>query len=83
MTPPTPLHSAPPLWSTAAAARAAGVRPTETRTLGAHLHECQARHGRLFALQCGGEALRGFLASRLVTTTLLAVLLVVALASIG
>lgn len=62
-------------WSTAAAGRASRPPVADLQLLGEHLVLCRARSGRWFALQCGGEALRGFLAARLVTTLLIGLLL--------
>lgn len=72
-----------PDWATAAAGQPSRIRPAELQALGDHLAHCRARSGRWFALQCGGEALHGFLASRLVTTLLFALLLVAGIVLMG
>jgi hypothetical protein len=59
-----------PAWSTASEGEDAHTRPAELQALGQHLGDCRAASGRLFALQCGGEAMHGFLATRLMTTVL-------------
>lgn len=65
-------------WSTAAAGRVSRPPVAELDGLGDHLALCRAHSGRWFALQCGGEALRAFLAAHLVTTLLIGLLVVVA-----
>lgn len=72
-----------PDWATAAAGQPSRIRPAELQALGDHLAHCRARSGRWFALQCGGEAVRCFLASRLVTTLLFALLLAAGIVLIG
>ena len=64
-----------PAWSTASDGEDAHTRPAELQALGDHLGDCRAASGRLFALQCGGEAMHGFLAARLMTTLLAAALI--------
>ena len=44
--------------------------------LGEHLGHCKRAHGRLFTLQCLADTLNGFLSARLVTTLVLAALLI-------
>lgn len=68
-------HAAPG-WSTACDGHAAVTRPAELHALGEHLGDCRARSGPLFALQCGGEAVRTFVAARLVTTLTIALTLI-------
>lgn len=48
----------------------------ELSELGEHLGQCQGAHGRLFTLQRVAETLDRFLASRLVTTLVVAALLI-------
>ena len=48
----------------------------ELSELGEHLDHCKGAHGRLFTLRCVAETLNGFLASRLVTTLVVAALLI-------
>ena len=69
-------NPASPGWSTSSFGHAAIASPAELSDLGAHLRACSCTSGHLFALQCG-EAVRGFLVARIVTT------LVVAAAVIG
>lgn len=63
-------------WRTSALGHAAATLPAELSDLVAHLRSCDATGGRLFALQCGGEAVHRFLAARIVTTVLIALALV-------
>jgi hypothetical protein len=68
-------------WYTAALGDSPDTSPMELQTLHDHLGACQAVRGRLFALRCRTDALRGFLAMRIVTTlALLATVMVLALA---
>ena len=73
MNPPT-LSS--PLWSTAAFGHAADTSPMELNALERHLVECRTLKGRLFGARCAAEAMHGFVASRLVTTLVVATLLI-------
>jgi len=66
----------PPNWSTSSFGHAADTSPGERSALGEHLHLCHSAAGRLFALQCGGEALHRFLAARFVTTLVILALLI-------
>ena len=66
----------PPNWRTSSFGHTADTSPGELSALGEHLDLCHATSGRLFALQCGGEALHRFLATRLVTTLVVAALLI-------
>lgn len=72
-----------PRWSTSSFGGLAAASPLEASALGEHLGRCRAAHGRLFALRCVGEALHGFVAPRLVTTLVVAALLVAAVASMA
>jgi hypothetical protein len=64
-----------PSWSTASFGDFAGTSSPELLALGAHLDQCKAPHGRVFALHCFAETLMGFVASRFVTTLALVALL--------
>jgi hypothetical protein len=68
--------TAPRSWSTAAFGEAADTSPVELSALGEHLGACQGARGRLFALHCAAESLHGFVAPRLVTTLVVAALLI-------
>lgn len=63
-------------WSTSSFGHTAHTLPTELNALGEHLHLCRRLSGRLFTLQCGGEAVHRFLAARLVTTVVVLALLI-------
>lgn len=56
---------------------ATDVSSTELLVLGDHLGLCRSPHGRLFALHCAAESMHGFIVSRLVTTFVIASLLIV------
>ncbi len=60
--------NASPFWSTASFGEPADTSPMELSVLGEHLDACKGTQGRLFALQCVGDALHGFVSARFVTT---------------
>ncbi len=63
-------------WSTASFGDSADTSPMELSSLGDHLSTCHASRGRLFGMHCAAERLHGFVAPRLVTTLVLAALLI-------
>ena len=65
-----------PSWSTSTFSNSADTSPMELSELGEHLGHCMGPHGRLWTLQCIAENLNGFLSSRLVTTLVVAALLI-------
>ena len=65
-----------PLWSTASFGETADTSSMELSALGEHMAACKPLKGRLFAAHCAAEALHGFVASRLVTTLVVAALLI-------
>jgi hypothetical protein len=72
---PDPFNESSPAssgWSTSSVGHAAIASPAELSELGAHLRICSCASGYLFALKCGGEAVHGFLAGRIVTTLVVA-----------
>jgi len=76
---PAPLtesNPASPGWSTSSFGHAAIASPAELSELGAHLRTCSCASGHLFTLQCGGEAVHGFLAARIVTTIVVAAVVI-------
>jgi hypothetical protein len=62
----SPVHR----WLTAA--DAPDSVPAELSDLGAHMLNCNGCRGRWFALRCAVDALHGFVATRFVTTLLIA-----------
>lgn len=58
-------------WATASVADAPDTTPGELSALGAHVDRCNGSRSRLFGLQCAGDALRGFIAPRFVTTAVI------------
>ena len=71
-----PRANPAPSWSTSTFSNSADTSPMELSELGEHLDHCKGAHGRLFTLRCVAETLNGFLASRLVTTLVVAALLI-------
>lgn len=70
------LSTSPHSWSTSSYGGAADTSPMELSALEDHLGHCKAAYGRLFALHCAAERLNSFMASRFVTTLVLAGLLI-------
>ncbi|HET9977256.1 MAG TPA: hypothetical protein VFQ20_07465 [Burkholderiaceae bacterium] len=64
-----------PRWSTSSFDPDAPDSTQELTSLGEHLDHCKGSHGRLFTLQCVAETLDRFLSARLVTTLVVAALL--------
>lgn len=62
-------------WSTSSFATDGSTHAVELSALGDHLELCKRVTGRLFALRCGADAVHRFVASRCVTTLVLATLL--------
>lgn len=71
------LHR-PAHWHTASFGASADTSPMELSMLGEHLGRCRGRSARWSALRCGVESLHRFIASRLMTTLVIATLLLAA-----
>lgn len=65
-----------PCWSTASFGDAADTLSTELSALGEHFDLCKGSLGRLFALQCIADTMKGFVAGRFVTTLVMVALLI-------
>ena len=61
-------------WSTACFG--AGMQVPDAHALREHLLLCRAQAGPTFVLRCGADAVRGFLAARLITTLAAGILLI-------
>lgn len=72
----SPRLPARPRWSTSAFAQDQDTDDNVASALGAHLNSCRMVKGRWFALRCGADAVRQFIAPRLVTTLVVIALLV-------
>ena len=73
------MHTPPitvPLWSTASFGETADTSPMELSALGSHMAACKILKGRLFAARCVAEAMHGFVSGRMVTTLVVAALLI-------
>lgn len=68
--------AAQPRWSTSAFADESQPAANDSSGLGDHLNLCRSVTGRLFAVRCGVDAVKRFLAPRLVTTLVVVALLV-------
>lgn len=64
-----------PGWSTSSFGDSVAPTPRELRALGEHLMQCRTLSGRLFILRCGVEAMNGFITARVVTTSVLLMVL--------
>lgn len=64
----SPLPVAEPAWSTSSFGDAPGASTAELSALRDHTLHCRGAHVGLFVLQCGAEAMTGFVAARQVTT---------------
>jgi hypothetical protein len=71
----TPDVAAAPRWSTSTFAANAHNSAMEQSALAEHLELCKGLTGRLFALRCGANAIHCFVAPRVVTTLVVAALL--------
>ena len=67
---------ASPRWSTSSFGNTVDTSSTELTALGEHLDRCHALRGRLFDARCVAESMHGFVASRFVTTLVVATLLI-------
>lgn len=76
---PTSNRNACPVrrWDTSSTDDSADSLPMELFALGEHLDQCLMLRGRLFVLRCHAESLHSFLLTHLVSTVVLAALLIV------
>ncbi|MEO5771516.1 MAG: hypothetical protein ABIQ29_05555 [Burkholderiaceae bacterium] len=72
----SPLLPPRPRWSTSAFAQDHDADDNVATALCAHLNSCRSVNGRWFSVRCGVDAVRQFLAPRLVTTLVVITLLV-------
>nr|WP_295769822.1 hypothetical protein [Rhodoferax sp.] len=63
-------------WSTASFGGNTDTSSLELLSLGDHLGVCKSPNGHLFALHCVVESVRGFMATRFVTTLVFVALLI-------
>jgi hypothetical protein len=71
-----------PQWSTASFGDDTDTSPMELSALGAHVAACRMLTGHLFVARCAAEAMHGFVAGRMVTTLVVAALLMGVLSAI-
>jgi hypothetical protein len=57
-------------WSTASFGGSTETTPVELTSLGDHLGLCRTPNGHWFALHCVADSVRGFMATRFMTTLL-------------
>lgn len=73
-------HRTTPVWSTSSLGEEADTSPMELAALSKHLGLCQRTPGRLFTLKCHSQTLGRFVAAHVVTTLLVILALVGAVA---
>jgi hypothetical protein len=66
-----------PKWTTSSYGEATDTTPGDLAALGQHIGQCSRSSGRLVAMQCGAQKLKGVVTARLVST------LAVVLAAVG
>jgi hypothetical protein len=71
VTPLAPRMVSTSCWSTSTFGEPANALAKEFSVLAEHLDLCHLMRGRLFAVHCGADMVRGFLAARFVTTVVL------------
>lgn len=69
----------PPRWSTTSFGGSADTSPMELDALGQHLSACRGQQGRFLAFRCAADRLHGHVATRLVTSLVVAVVLLIGL----
>jgi hypothetical protein len=75
----SPPHAAPAAqahWTTSSFGACAESSPMELSVLREHLDLCSGQHRRWFRARCAADAVRRFVASRLVTTCVVVALLI-------
>lgn len=70
-------------WATASFGGTTDTSPMELSALGDHLDHCREKHGRWLVLRCFAETLHRFVASRFVTTLVVATFLMGAVALVS
>lgn len=56
------------LWATSSFSMETSTSPAELSALGSHKESCRTSRSSWFAVQCAGDALRGFVQQRLFTS---------------
>jgi hypothetical protein len=69
-------HPVLPLWSTTALSINEDALPKDASALRKHLEHCKVANKQLFAMHCTAEMMHGFVASRFVTTLVVAFVLI-------
>jgi hypothetical protein len=72
-----------PRWITASFDDSASTMPMELSALGAHVDHCNGCRSRWFTLRCTGDAIHGFVATRFVTTLVMATAVLAAAAVVS
>ncbi|HEY8907468.1 MAG TPA: hypothetical protein VIM63_15690 [Rhodoferax sp.] len=70
------LANPPNFWRTTSDSYSTDTLSGDLLALGEHLDNCQSTHRHLLTLHCAAQSMRGFMATRFVTTVLLVVVFV-------
>lgn len=71
-----------PGWSTTSFGGATDTSPMELDALGQHLSACRGQQGRFMALRCAAQRLHSHVATRIVTSLVVAVALLIGIGSL-
>lgn len=70
-------------WSTTSFGGAADTSPMELDALGEHLSTCRGQQGRFPELRCAAERVHGYVSSRIVTSLVVFVTLLLGIGSLA
>ena len=71
-----PHLTSTPRWRTSSFGGPASTSPMELSELGRHLDQCNGRRGHMFMLRCVAQVINRLVAPRIVTTLVVAALLI-------
>lgn len=72
----------PTAWSTTSLGGTADTSPMELDALGEHLSACRGQQGRFMALRCAAQRLHEQLSTRMVTSLVVSVVLLIGVGSL-
>lgn len=72
-----PQFTTSPGWRTTSFGGSTDTSPMELDALGQHLSACRRQQGRFLALRCVAEQLHAYVAARMVTSLVVAVVLLI------
>ncbi|MEO7128791.1 MAG: hypothetical protein ABI040_08015 [Rhodoferax sp.] len=71
-----PNFTSTPRWSTSSFGDVPSTSPMELSALGTHLEQCNGARGHTFPLRCAAQAINRWVALRLLTTSVVVVMLI-------